>query len=137
MLFCEFCEIFKNTHSLVPNNTGGPTNNLNINKRRVQIRLGGGGGLWSGKCFRSKVATCYLIISPITNYGCPTELLIVGKHQYNFSCSLYLYMKYIRKDGGLGDASDKKIRKLITGGDVICGRGGVLFGTVEYVVEHL
>ena len=48
-------------------------------------------------------------------------------------------MKYIRKEGGLGDASDKKIRKLITGGDVICGEGGWggLFGTVEYVVEHL
>ena len=139
MFFCEFCEIFKNTYSLVPNNTGGlnkkgsPTNNLNINKRRGPNKARGGR---SGKCSRSKVATCYLIISPITNYGCPTELLIVGKHQYNFSCSLHLCMKYIRKEGGTGGgASDKKVRKLITGGDIICG--GILFGTVEYLVEHL
>ena len=111
MFFCEFCEIFKNTYSLVPNNTGdlnkkgSPTNNLNINKRRGPNKARGG-------CSRSKVATCYLIISPITNYGCPTELLIVGKHQYNFSCSLHLYMKYIRKEGGRGGSVRQKSPKI-------------------------
>ena len=29
----------------------------------------------------------------ITNYMCPKQLLIVEKHQYNFSCSLHLYIK--------------------------------------------
>ena len=29
----------------------------------------------------------------VTNYGCPKQLLIVQKHQYNFSCSLHLYIK--------------------------------------------
>ena len=52
------------------------------------------------------------------------------------SSSLYEIHK---KGGGGGDggggASDKKVRKLITGGDIICG--GILFGTVEYLVEHL
>ena len=49
VFFCEFCEIFKNTYSLVPNNTGGlnkkgsPTNNLNINKRRGPNKALGGG----------------------------------------------------------------------------------------------
>ena len=48
VFFCEFCEIFKNTYSLVPNNTGGlnkrgsPTNNLNINKRRGPNKAGRG-----------------------------------------------------------------------------------------------
>ena len=32
----------------------------------------------------------------ITNYGCPKQLLIVEKHQYNFSCSLHLYIKQNR-----------------------------------------
>ena len=52
---------------------------------------GGGavGGLGSEKCSLSKVATRPVII----NYGCPKQLLIVEKHQYNFSCSLHLYKK--------------------------------------------
>ena len=50
------------------------TDNLNIIKRGFQIKGGGG----SEKCSRSKVAT---------------QLLIVEKHQYNFSCSLHLYIK--------------------------------------------
>ena len=32
----------------------------------------------------------------ITNYGCPKQLLIVEKHQYNFSCSFHLYVKQNR-----------------------------------------
>ena len=32
----------------------------------------------------------------ITNYGFPKQLLIVEKHQYNFLCSLYLYIKQNR-----------------------------------------
>ena len=32
----------------------------------------------------------------ITKYGCPKQLLIVEKHQYNFSCSLHLYIKQSR-----------------------------------------
>ena len=34
--------------------------------------------------------------SVITNYGCPKQLLMVEKHQYNFSCSLHLYIKQNR-----------------------------------------
>ena len=49
------------------------------------------------------------------------------------SSSLYEIHKKGGGDGG--GASDKKVRKLITGGDIICG--GILFGTVEYLVEHL
>ena len=32
----------------------------------------------------------------ITNYGCPKQLPIVEKHQYNFSCSFRLYVKQNR-----------------------------------------
>ena len=32
----------------------------------------------------------------ITNYGCLKQLLIVEKHQYNFSYSLHLYIKQNR-----------------------------------------
>ena len=32
----------------------------------------------------------------ITHYGFPKQLLIVEKHQYNFSCSLHLYIKQNR-----------------------------------------
>ena len=32
----------------------------------------------------------------ITNYGCSKQLHIVEKHQYNFSCSLHLYIKQNR-----------------------------------------
>ena len=81
----------------VPNNrTGGggggvrsrsrPTENLNINKQGVQIK---GGGL--------KNALDQNWQPVITNYGCPKQLLIVEKHQYNFSCSLHLYIKQNRK----------------------------------------
>ena len=32
----------------------------------------------------------------ITNYGCPKQLLIVEKHQDDFSCSLHLFIKQNR-----------------------------------------
>ena len=59
---------------------GGPTDNLNINKR---------GGIKGGIC-------CQKWQPVITKYGCPKQLLIVEKHQYNLSCSLHLYIKQNR-----------------------------------------
>ena len=50
---------------------------------------GGGGGEW--KNFHGQN---YQPV--ITNYECPKQLLIVEKHQYNFSCSLHLYIKQNR-----------------------------------------
>ena len=65
---------------------GGLNDNLNINERRVQIK--GGGGL------KNVLGQKWQPV--ITNYGCPKQLLIVEKHQYNFSCSLHLYIKQNR-----------------------------------------
>ena len=65
---------------------GGLTDNLNINERRVQIK--GGGGL------KNVLGEKWQPV--ITNYGCPKQLLIVEKHQHNFSCSLHLYTKQNR-----------------------------------------
>ena len=31
--------------------------------------------------------------NPLSQVGCPKQLLIVEKHQHNFSCSLHLYIK--------------------------------------------
>ena len=52
-------------YSSVPNNEGGgggPTDNLNIKKREIQIKKGGGG---SEKCQKWQPI--------ITNYGCPKQ----------------------------------------------------------------
>ena len=70
------------------NREGCPTDDLNINKRGVQIKAGVGGGGWGGGLEnilgqKWQPAT--------TNYACPKQLLIVEKHQYNFSYSLHLY----------------------------------------------
>ena len=64
---------------------GDPTDNLNINKRGVQIKRGG---------LRIVIRQKWQPV--ITNYGCPKRLLIVEKHKYNFSCSLHLYIKQNR-----------------------------------------
>ena len=63
---------------------GEATDNLNTNKRGVQIN-GGGGGL------KNVIGQKWQPV--ITNYGCPKQLLTVEKHQYNFSCSLHLFIK--------------------------------------------
>ena len=59
------------------------TDNLNINKPGVQIKAGRGCENVVGQKWQPV----------ITNYGCPKQLLTVEKHQYNFSCSLHLYIK--------------------------------------------
>ena len=79
-------------YSPAPNNRGeggvstkgALTDNLNINKRGVQTK---GGGLKNvlGQKWQPVIA----------NHGCP-KLLIVEKHQYNFSFSLHLYIKQNR-----------------------------------------
>ena len=81
-------------YSSVPNNRGslnkrgGPPDNLNINKQGVSNKRRGGGGLknFLGQKWQPV----------ITNYGCPKQLLIVEKHQYNFLCILHLYIKQNR-----------------------------------------
>ena len=74
------------------NKRRSPTDNLNINKRGVQIKVcvGGGGGEGLKNVLGQKWQPC------ITNEGCPKQLLIVEKHQYNFSCSVHLYIKQNR-----------------------------------------
>ena len=53
-------------YSPVPNNRGGPTDNLNINKRGVQIkRVGGGGG--GGGCLKIVLGQKWQPVT--TNYG--------------------------------------------------------------------
>ena len=78
-------------YSPVPNNSGGggglnkrgggPTDDLNINKRGSPNKRGGGLKNALGQKWQPVM----------TNYGCPKQLLIVEKRQYNFSCSLHLY----------------------------------------------
>ena len=64
----------------------GSNINLNINKREgVQIKGG-----------RLKNVVGQKWKPVITNNGCSKQLLIVEKHQYNFSCSLHLYIKQNR-----------------------------------------
>ena len=63
----------------------GPTDNLNINKRDGPNKRGS-----LKNVFRQKWQHV------ISNYGCPRQLLIVEKHQYNFSWSLRLYIKQNR-----------------------------------------
>ena len=83
------------TYSPVPNNRGrgglnkrgAPTDILNINKWGVHIK-GRGGSL--------KNVLGQKLQPFITNYECPIHLLIVEKHQYNFSCSRHLYIKQNR-----------------------------------------
>ena len=61
------------------NKRGGPTNNLNINKR-------GGGGRWAANKMEGglKSALGQKWQPVITTYGCPKQLLIIEKHQHNF-----------------------------------------------------
>ena len=65
----------------------GPTDNLNINKRGgIQIKKRGG-----GEGLKNVLGQKWQPVIP--NYECPKRLLVVEKHQYNFSCSLHLYIK--------------------------------------------
>ena len=64
---------------------GSPTDNLNINKRGIQIKSGGLKNVIGQK--RQPV---------ITNYGCPKQPVAVKKHQYNSLSSLRLYIKQNR-----------------------------------------
>ena len=85
------------------------TDNLNIIKRGFQIKGGGGGGwkMFSAKNLpvlellnhfikSSTIAYKRVAYKKHLVYGCPKQLVIVKKHQYNFSCSLHLYIKQNR-----------------------------------------
>ena len=75
----SFCELLIFFYSPVPNNRGeGPADNLTIKKS-------GEGGL------KNVLGQKWQPV--ITNYWCSKQLLIVEKHQYNFSCSIHLNIK--------------------------------------------
>ena len=84
----------KSKYSPVPNNRDGwvgggvgwgLTGNLNTNKRGVQIK---------GQGLKNVLVQNWQPV--ITNYECPKQVLIVEKHQYDFACSLHLYIKQNR-----------------------------------------
>ena len=69
------------------NKRRGPTDKLNINKL-------GGDPNKRGSDLNNVLGQKWQPV--ITNFRCRKQLLIVEKHQYNFSCSLHLYIKQKR-----------------------------------------
>ena len=69
------------------NKRRGPTDKLNINKL-------GGDPNKRGRDLNNVLGQKWQPV--ITNFRCRKQLLIVEKHQHNFSCSLHVYIKQNR-----------------------------------------